>query len=430
MRFTELRNICAPLPHPLPANGEREALPPPPRRERVRFFSVCFIIASIAWLWIKPLAAAELCVPAGRWVSPQREPGPILISPDFDALASRQAVLLGESHDSFEHHRWQLQTLAALYSRRPDMIIGFEMFPRRVQPALDRWVRGEMNEQDFLEQSEWHKVWNYDPALYLPLFHFARMNRIPMLALNVDRKLTSLVSERGWDAVPVELREGVSKPAPASRDYLKFLARVYQAHGASRPARDDKREQDFDFNDTGFRYFTEGQLTWDRAMAEAIAAAARKPDAPLVVGIMGSGHVMHRFGVPHQLDDLGIRASAVLLPWDAQRDCTELTPGIADAVFGVAALYEPGKPEPPRLGVALDDVAGKVRIKEVAKGSIAEQTGIQQEDVLLELAGLRVTQSAEVGQIVQRQAPGTWLPIKLMRGDEQIEVVAKFPPAQ
>lgn len=370
-------------------------------------------------------ATAPPCVPVASWVSPQHERGAALVTPRFmDTLAKRRVVLLGESHDSFEHHRWQLQTIAALYAKRPDMVIGFEMFPRRVQPVLDRWVKGELNEQQFLDQSEWTKVWNYDPALYLPLFHFARMNRIPMLALNVDRKLTMLVREQGWDASPVGLREGVSRPAPASPDYLKFLAEVYQMHGDQHGAK-----KEFDFNDTGFRHFTESQLTWDRAMAEVIASAARKPDAPLVIGIMGSGHVMHRYGVPHQLDDLGVRDSAALLAWDEQRDCKELTPSIANAVFGVAAPQEHTQPKP-RLGIVLDDKEGPVRVKEVTKESIAEQGGIQPGDILLELAGTRIAQSAEVSKIVQRQAPGTWLPIKLKRGEEQIEVIAKFPPAQ
>ena len=66
------------------------------------------------------------------------------------------------------------------------MVIGFEMFPRRVQPALDRWVAGELTEAEFLQQAEWGKVWSMPAELYLPLFHFARMNRIPMLALNID----------------------------------------------------------------------------------------------------------------------------------------------------------------------------------------------------------------------------------------------------
>ncbi len=377
--------------------------------------------------WGGPLLAAEQCVPVASWVSPRHERGATLIAPRFmDTLASRQVVVLGESHDSFEHHRWQLQTLAALYARRPDLVIGFEMFPRRVQPVLDRWVKGELSEKDFLEQSEWAKVWNYDPALYLPLFHFARMNRIPMLALNVDRKLTTWVREQGWDASPEGLREGVSKPAPASRDYLKFLAEVYQAHNA---AVEHDTKKDFDFNDTGFRHFTEGQLIWDRAMAEAIANAARKPDAPLVAGILGSGHVMHRYGVPHQLDALGMQDSAVLLAWDEQRDCKELTPGIADAVFGVAAPQEQTQPKP-RLGIALDDKEGGVRVKDVSKGSIAEQADIRTDDILLTLAGEPVKQASEVSRIVQRQAPGTWLPIRLKRGEDQLEVIAKFPPAQ
>ncbi len=386
--------------------------------------------------------AAEQCVPVASWVSPRYEHGSTLVMPRFmETLSQRPVVLLGESHDSFEHHRWQLQTIAALYAKRPDMVLGFEMFPRSVQPALDRWVKGELNEQQFLEQSEWTRVWNYDPALYLPLFHFARMNRIPMLALNVDRKLTRLVREQGWDASPIELREAVSKPAPASQGYLEFLAEIYKLHPVLSNVEgkapehgtpeepEEEAKKDFDFNDPTFIHFTEGQLTWDRAMAEAIAGAARQPDAPLVIGIMGSGHVISRFGVPHQLDDLGVRDSAVLLPWDARRNCDELTPDIADAVFGVAAPQQQEQPKP-RLGILLDDTEGLVRVKEVTQESIAEQTGIRNDDVLLELAGERVKQTGEVRKIVQRQAPGTWLPIKLKRGEEQIEVIAKFPPAQ
>ena len=92
-------------------------------------------------------------------------------------------------HDNPEHHRWQLQTLAALHAVRPDMVIGFEMFPRRVQKALDQWVAGELSEAQFLAASDWNAVWSTDAKLYLPLFHFARMNRLPMVALNIDTRL-------------------------------------------------------------------------------------------------------------------------------------------------------------------------------------------------------------------------------------------------
>jgi S1-C subfamily serine protease len=34
---------------------------------------------------------------------------------------------------------------------------------------------------------------------------------------------------------------------------------------------------------------------------------------------------------------------------------------------------------------------------------------------------------SDLVEAVQRQAPGTWLPLKVRRGAETIELVAKFP---
>jgi hypothetical protein len=79
----------------------------------------------------------------------------------------------------------------------------------------------------------------------------------------------------------------------------------------------------------------EGQLLWDRAMAEALARAVRDEPGALVVGLMGSGHVIHGYGVEHQLRDLGVADVGSLLPWDVDGDCADLVAGVADAVFGI-----------------------------------------------------------------------------------------------
>ena len=42
------------------------------------------------------------------------------------------------------------------------IVIGFEMFPRRVQKALDQWVAGELSEAQFLAASDWNHVWSTD----------------------------------------------------------------------------------------------------------------------------------------------------------------------------------------------------------------------------------------------------------------------------
>jgi S1-C subfamily serine protease len=168
---------------------------------------------------------------------------------------------------------------------------------------------------------------------------------------------------------------------------------------------------------------------WDRAMAQAIAQRRKGADPPLVIGIMGSGHLRNGFGVPHQLRDLGIANPAVLLPWDADSDCNALTPDLADAVFGVAAVAQSAV-QRPRLGVMLDDSSGSVVIREVVKDSVADQAGARSGDVVVTVAGAPARNAGDVIDAVRRQAPGTWLPITVRRGAESMELVARFPPTQ
>ena len=154
--------------------------------------------------------------------------------------------------------------LAALHAQRPDMAIGFEMFPRRLQPVLDRWVDGQLGVREFLSQAEWEQVWNFPPQLYLPLFEFARINRIPMIALNVDQKLTRAIADKGWQGVPAAEREGVGRPAAALPAYRDLLRELHRSHLAGR--------RQAGKGDNSFENFLDAQLAWDRAMAEALAA--------------------------------------------------------------------------------------------------------------------------------------------------------------
>ena len=264
-------------------------------------------------------------VPVGKWVCPSsnEKRDDVLV-----ALAKRGVVLLGESHNDAEHHRWQLHTIAALFSHRSDMVLGFEMFPRRVQPVLDRWSKGELNETAFLREVDWPQIWGFAGELYLPLFHFARVHRLPMLALNIDRATNRRVAAQGLASVPSAEREGVGDPAPASSSYRDRLFEWFKKHPAAGPDARAASER--------FERFVGAQQFWDRAMAEVIAGA-RHDGGPLIVGIMGSGHVEFGDGVPHQLAALGVRDVATALPWRADTDYPIHDPPIADVLFGVAS---------------------------------------------------------------------------------------------
>jgi len=115
-----------------------------------RIFTIgCLLIGSIIAVAAPfPPAMSPLCASGGRWITLSGDTGPEIIK-----NAARQDVaLLGEQHDQEDHHRWQLQMLAALHAQRPTMVIGFEMFPRRLQPVLDQWVAGTLSPGDFLAQ--------------------------------------------------------------------------------------------------------------------------------------------------------------------------------------------------------------------------------------------------------------------------------------
>jgi uncharacterized iron-regulated protein len=374
------------------------------------------MFAAAALFAATPAHDAGACAPVGEWSVPGS--GRIAAPDILGRAAKAQVVLLGESHDNADHHRWELQSAAALAALRPKLALGFEMFPRRVQGALDRWVAGELSEEEFLKAADWSRVWGYDAAFYLPLFHFARLNRIPMLALNVERDFVRMVGAKGLAAVPPEMREGVSAPAAAGEAYVERLFASYTQHP-------DKQGPAIARTDPAFRNFVEAQLVWDRAMAQALAdAAARHPDA-LVVGVMGAQHIAHGDGVPHQLQGLGIKHLASLLPWDTDSDCSQFSADLATAVFGMPAAQ--AAPAPPRLGILVQTAPDGVKVSSVGPGSIAAAADLRAGDVLFEVAGTPVKTSDEVRAIVGRTAPGTWLPLKARRANETIELTAKFP---
>ena len=256
------------------------------------------VIVGVAWAVLCNSAPAiaqpakdNICLVPGQWTMQVGAVYRTAVAAEVLAQArDAQFVLLGEAHNNADHHLWQLQSLGMLLGARDKLVIGMEMFPRRVQPALDRWVAGDLTESALLHQTEWARVWRFNPDLYLPILRFARLNRIPVVALNVERSLISDIGANGLQAIPPERREGVTDPAPASSDYRDTLRSSFHQHSKA--------------GDSEFEHFVDAQLFWDRAFAQGLADAAAANPAALIVGIIGIGHLRHGHGVPHQLVDL------------------------------------------------------------------------------------------------------------------------------
>jgi len=101
---------------------------------------------------------------------------------------------------------------------------------------------------------------------------------------------------------------------------------------------------------------------------------------------------------------------------------------VAELVFAVEERPSAEPRERPRLGISIERGPDGVLIREVVAGSVAEQAGLQKGDLILMVAGEAVRDSGDVIAAVRRQAPGTWLPLQVKRGDTTQDILARFPP--
>jgi uncharacterized iron-regulated protein len=212
-------------------------------------------------------------------------------------LQSARIVLVGEHHNNADHHQAQLQVIQALHRAGRRVAIGMEMFRRDSQQALDQWISGRMEEQQFVEI--FNDNWTYGWKLYRPILAYARDNRIPVVGLNVSRKITAQVAYHGFQSLNREQRgalEGVV--CDVSEEYREFVQRAYGAHGHGR---------------MNFEQFCEAQLVWDSVMALNAIDYLKQHDEHIMVIVAGSGHA-RKLGIPTQLAKRSTLPYLVILP--------------------------------------------------------------------------------------------------------------------
>lgn len=320
----------------------------------------------------KKIAATE----AGQIFRFDDPPGGVALPErlSFDAIAARlkntRVVYLGESHTRYEDHLLQLRMVRAMYHQNPELAIGMEMFNRVDQPVLDRYVLDHaIDEVEFLRQSHYFSKWSFDYRYYRDIINFARANRIPVLALNLDKETVSAVYQggKGLDGLAPELRTGLPPERDLSLpDYRERISSFFMMH-PQQPGTENK------FND-----FFEAQAIWDETMAETAADYLRaNPERRLAV-LAGRGHVEKANGIPPRLARRVEVSQAVLLNVEPK----EITGDSADfLLFSPPAELTP----PAMMGVVLKQEGDRVLIDDLAPHSPAMKLGLQKGDIFLSL---------------------------------------------
>jgi uncharacterized iron-regulated protein len=216
-------------------------------------------------------------------------------------LAEAQVVYVGERHDAAADHAVEA---AIVRLARPNLL-GMEMFSRPVQPALDAYARGELDEVGLVEQTEWNERWGMPFELYADVVRASRDVGARILALNAPREWTRAIARSGIAELPLEIRSALPEldlTNDAHRAMVMDALAGHTSHGgvAMDPA--------------ALERFYLAQLVWDETMGESVARALDAEPAARLVVVAGRMHVQGGLGIPRCAARRRTLRSLVVLP--------------------------------------------------------------------------------------------------------------------
>ncbi|HIK29077.1 MAG: ChaN family lipoprotein [Oscillatoriaceae bacterium SKW80] len=250
---------------------------------------------ALAKLWACSLGILLLCaspVEAQRITSPLQQQT-YTRQEVLRELAKANVIYLGETHDSVKDHKAQLDIIRELHRKNPKIAIAMEMFQRPFQKVLNRYLAGELTEEQLVEQTEYNQRWGFPWEYYAPILRFALENQLPVLAINTPTEITRKVARMGLESLTEQERRYIppfDEIRTDNAEYRQKLLEVFKLHA----------ELGKGFSD-GFDRFFLAQVVWDETMAEVIAQfALANPDYQIIV-IAGQGHIQYGHGIPSRV---------------------------------------------------------------------------------------------------------------------------------
>ena len=321
-------------------------------------------------------------------------------------IVQKRLIFVGEQHDQFAHHWNQLRVMQALHATGKAFAVGLEMFRQPTQAVLDAYVAGEINEAVFLKQSHYFRDWAFDYNLYKPLLDFARLHHIPLIALNLPHALSKQVAMDGLQSVSTTQQAFLPDSFDLQQPhYQTDLLTVFKQH----------QHEDTPFSQQDFNHFMQAQLIWDEGMAARAALFLQQNPQHTLLVLAGNGHIRHEYGIPQRLQRR-FKVEMITLLQDE-----DLTEGIADYVLLPTPL---DGLQAPRLGVFLSPTG--LVVQKVMSDSIAEQAGIQAEDVLQGLDNITVNTLADLKYALFQQSIDTKVTLDVLRKAKKLQLTVQF----
>ncbi|MGC9964057.1 MAG: ChaN family lipoprotein [Syntrophobacteraceae bacterium] len=306
-------------------------------------------------------------------------------------LSNVSVVYVGEIHTNAQDHKVQLKVLEKLSQGGRCVELGMEMFPAAAQPILDRYMRAEMTEDEFLHDVRWKEIWGFPYQLYRPLVDFQKERHMPVLGLNAPNGLVRKIAHNGLGSLTPEERSQVAREFHLDDPRNRLRVRnAYTIHG-----KDAIKD---------FESFFEAQLAWEETMAQTLAERLQKTDCKCTIVVaVGEGHIRGRLGVPYLTFIRKPHEYRTIAPVPIDYPYSTMDPDLADYVV----ITDKSEPlHRPTLGVTIRPVASRrgVEILEVTPGSPAA-ADLRKGDIILSVDGSPVKSVEEIQRLLAHGGP-------------------------
>jgi len=365
-------------------------------------------------------------------------------------LGDKRVVLIGETHNRYEHHLNQLLFIKKLKDAGYQVAVGMEMFQQPYQQALDDYLAGKTKEAEFLTKSRYFDKWRYDYNLYKPIIDYVLSNKIPLIALNIEGDINREVSKTGI----ASLDEAKQKHLPSqldfsNRDYRSDLKMVFQAHQQMQP-----------LVEKSFNFFLQSQTLWDESMAQTANTFLQDNPQHVLVILAGNGHLRYRYGIPQRIQRLsGFTPLVIVQDEELDKDIADYvlitTPieGASTPKIGVYLETAPVETAPVEtapletapletapletasvetVSVEANSIDKKssemVIIKEVTKPSVASKSGLKKGDIIVQLDGKLLKSFADLKLALLYADINRVIEIKIKRGEKMLTKWLDFTP--
>ena len=199
-------------------------------------------------------------------------------------LAAADVVFFGEQHNDPMAHWLALQlTKDLLRLRQGHLVLGLEMFERDVQPLVDQYTTGELDDKPFEADS---RPWPNYATDYKPLLQLARQQKFRVVGTNVPRRYASQVAKSGLeplDALPAAEKAWLA-PLPLTVDFAlpgyQQMAKMFGGDAA---------------HAAGVQNIIRAQALKDATMAYFLNQA--RPEGHMLLHLNGSFHSDNHDGI-------------------------------------------------------------------------------------------------------------------------------------